>query len=220
MTIASEIQRLQNSKNGIRDSIQNKWVTVPSDAKLDTYYSYIDQITSWWDDILSYMSGILSINTNMIWVSSSDNVQDRYGDFSTKNWQYLLLIKPYEYNDYSSSSNSHINTMCYCTALAKWWTSTIESDLLLYQGGWYTSTRLMYYYVFSNGAKFYGATWEYRDSYWCTTVQFNWSSRSRVQESWDGNTPSDTGGDMNLFSSSFIWTTSWRWEFYIKWIPV
>ena len=44
MTIASEIQRLQDAKACIRDSIQNKDVTVPAEATLDEYPWYIAQI--------------------------------------------------------------------------------------------------------------------------------------------------------------------------------
>ena len=46
MTIASEITRLQNAKSSIRTAIQSKWVSVPTSAKLDSYYTYINQIKS------------------------------------------------------------------------------------------------------------------------------------------------------------------------------
>ena len=50
MTIASEITRLQWAKSDIKTSIENKGVTVPSDAKLDDYSGYVDQIQQgdWW----------------------------------------------------------------------------------------------------------------------------------------------------------------------------
>ncbi len=44
MSIATEITRLQNAKASIKGSIEAKGVTVPSNAKLDTYSSYVDQI--------------------------------------------------------------------------------------------------------------------------------------------------------------------------------
>lgn len=46
-TIATEISRIQSAKAWIKTSIEWKWVSVPSDAKIDAYPSYIDQI-SWW----------------------------------------------------------------------------------------------------------------------------------------------------------------------------
>lgn len=44
MSIADEITRLQTAKADIKDSIEAKGVTVPSNASIDTYYDYIDQI--------------------------------------------------------------------------------------------------------------------------------------------------------------------------------
>ena len=46
MSIASEIERLQGAKAEIKTSIENKGVTVSSDAKLDDYSDYIDSIAS------------------------------------------------------------------------------------------------------------------------------------------------------------------------------
>lgn len=46
MSIASEITRLQTAKADIKDAIEVKGVTVPSNASIDTYYDYIDQIPS------------------------------------------------------------------------------------------------------------------------------------------------------------------------------
>lgn len=45
MSVASEIQRLQTAKADIKTAIENKGVTVPSSAKLDTYDDYIDSIS-------------------------------------------------------------------------------------------------------------------------------------------------------------------------------
>lgn len=44
MTIASEIERLQEAKADIKSSIEWKWVSVPSSAKLDEYPELINQI--------------------------------------------------------------------------------------------------------------------------------------------------------------------------------
>ena len=45
MSIASEITRLQNAKADIKSSIEAKGVSVPSSAKIDTYDTYIEQIS-------------------------------------------------------------------------------------------------------------------------------------------------------------------------------
>lgn len=44
MSIASEITRLQNAKADIKTAIEAKGVTVPSNAKLDDYDTYVGQI--------------------------------------------------------------------------------------------------------------------------------------------------------------------------------
>lgn len=45
MSIATEITRLQNAKSSIKQSIENKGVSVPSDETLSNYNTYIDNIT-------------------------------------------------------------------------------------------------------------------------------------------------------------------------------
>lgn len=44
MAISDQISRLQSSKSSIKSSIEGKGVSVPADAKLDVYNTYIDQI--------------------------------------------------------------------------------------------------------------------------------------------------------------------------------
>ena len=44
MSIANEITRLQTAKADLKTAIENKGVTVPSSAKLDSYSSYVDSI--------------------------------------------------------------------------------------------------------------------------------------------------------------------------------
>lgn len=45
MSIASEITRLQQAKADIKTAIENKGVTIPSDATIDVYDDYIDSIS-------------------------------------------------------------------------------------------------------------------------------------------------------------------------------
>lgn len=44
MSVASEITRLQNAKASLKASIENKGVTVPSNATIDSYDDYVDSI--------------------------------------------------------------------------------------------------------------------------------------------------------------------------------
>lgn len=51
MTIASDLTRIKDAKVAIRQAIIDKGVEVPETEKLDTYYSYIDQISDSGSDI-------------------------------------------------------------------------------------------------------------------------------------------------------------------------
>lgn len=44
MSISLEIQRLQQSKDDLKNSIQSKGVQIPSNEKINNYYQYINQI--------------------------------------------------------------------------------------------------------------------------------------------------------------------------------
>jgi hypothetical protein len=45
MSVATEITRIQNAKVSIKSSIENKGVSVPSSALIDTYSTFIDAIS-------------------------------------------------------------------------------------------------------------------------------------------------------------------------------
>ena len=57
MSIATEISRLQTAKANIKTAIENKGVTVPSNALLDTYNTYIAQISGGGSTGLEYETG-------------------------------------------------------------------------------------------------------------------------------------------------------------------
>lgn len=225
MTIASEITRIQNAKASIKASIENKGVTVPNTEKLDGYYSYIDQISWWDDDIISYMSGILSINSGLISISSSDTVRNQYRDYDYKNDNYLFLIKPYLYEDYSSSWHSYNKTTFSCIALPKWWSSINENSFVGYNAWWYESSYIDYYGFYKEWNvvhfTFYGESYEYsyNKTYWKVDITFNNGTWGSVQSSWDWTTPSITWGDMNLFNATLVWSLSGGSSFYVQWKP-
>lgn len=71
MSIATEIQRLESAKSGIKTAIENQGVTVPSNALISTYPNYIAQISGGgttsdpyydfvYDAKMAYNTGLLS----------------------------------------------------------------------------------------------------------------------------------------------------------------
>lgn len=63
MTIASEITRLQTAKSTARTSIINKWVSVPVEASVEDYHTYIDLIQQWDGGVLTWW---LKLYNNLI----------------------------------------------------------------------------------------------------------------------------------------------------------
>lgn len=57
MSVATEITRLQNAKASIKTSIENKGVSVPSSALIDTYSTFIDAISGGGGGGLEYETG-------------------------------------------------------------------------------------------------------------------------------------------------------------------
>lgn len=106
MTVASEITRLQWAKASAKASIENKWVTVPANATVDTYHNYIDQIQQWWA-ILSW----LKLYNNC--VSNIDDTPQIMGlvSFEKNGVYYWCCISSLE--AYSSSGNSTYNYALY-----------------------------------------------------------------------------------------------------------
>lgn len=45
MSVATEITRIENAKSDLKTAIENKGVSVPNDALLDTYATYVSQIS-------------------------------------------------------------------------------------------------------------------------------------------------------------------------------
>ena len=95
MSIASEIQRLQQAKSGIKSAIESKWVTVPSDLKLQGYTDCINCIQQWgqiWD--IPFFIGVWSATWNKWsrWLRSLSTCQI---------WNYIFFA--YTENWYCSS---------------------------------------------------------------------------------------------------------------------
>lgn len=76
MSIASEITRLQTAKADIKTAIEAKGVTVPSNAKIDTYDTYVSQISTSTDDSFKKLLDRSITSSDINW----SNV-NRIGDY-------------------------------------------------------------------------------------------------------------------------------------------
>lgn len=112
MTIASEITRLQWAKADIKTAIENKWVAVPANAKLDTYNTYINQIKWWW------AVGIIWNKVIRCWTFVVGDYQTVWGMASQPvsyiSWDYLFLLT--SFNRRRNDGGEHQITM-----LTVWW---------------------------------------------------------------------------------------------------
>ena len=106
MSIASEIQRLQTAKTNIKTSIENKGVTVPSSALLDTYSTYIDQISGGGEVLQDVWEGVNFLDydgtTVEVWKSTEVASKTSLPDYPTHDgltysgWNWTLqALKDY-----------------------------------------------------------------------------------------------------------------------------
>lgn len=65
MSIAKHIQRLQTAKADIKTAIENKGVTVPTNATIDAYPTYVSQITSGGDGYKEVMKKLIQRESYM-----------------------------------------------------------------------------------------------------------------------------------------------------------
>lgn len=77
MDITSEIVRLQTAKANIKSAIEDKGVVIPSDAKLDTYDTYIDQIQTGGNNASTITITLPSYNAGTVYYTDSN------GDINT-----------------------------------------------------------------------------------------------------------------------------------------
>lgn len=156
MTIASEITRLQWAKTDIKSSIEWKWVSVPSDAKLDTYNTYIDQIKAWiwWLEVfipetLTILNAIRNTNASpwmresiYDWFSSEEDVYYHYfwyrdDDDTAEDWYKIWAISKTAWNDlqfhtwFASYRNGNYNsyTRVVSKRMKKSWNDVMVSVL-------------------------------------------------------------------------------------------
>ena len=145
MTIASEIARLQQAKACMKSSIESKWVTVPSDLKLQWYSDCINCIQQWWSiwDIPFFTS---------TWSSSWNSWTRWLRDFAVCNvWDYVFFS--FVENWYCSSWDAMTANVWY---YKKWnkdlWKSSQRDIINMckndYSCTWYTAIKVCWNCVY------------------------------------------------------------------------
>lgn len=194
MTIASEISRLQTAKANIKSSIEWKWVTVPSSAKLDSYDDYINQIEQiditkiyydysamqwpcpeWFHvPMSSEWESIISIWSN-IWAFEYDSNNNLYNNLC----QYLKL--PLCWFIYTNANFRQQSTVAYYLSCSKVSSTSSWCPCLFAARSWYTSATYKYWWRMINSASWYWYSVrpfknEYISPDNTRTVLYNWSS--------------------------------------------
>ena len=154
MTIASEIERLQEAKADIKASIEWKWVSVPSSAKLDSYDTYIDQIkTSSWiwtftgSMALRYIAWWGENNAWSNWWCASIIYKDYMfiatlynssGSRSDVLYVIFMAVSPWA-QDWSYVYNSNITSGSNRYYFVDYWITTTDNSItiVLQHNGWY-----------------------------------------------------------------------------------
>lgn len=99
-TIADNLSRIQSAKADIKTAIEAKGVTVPSSATIDTYSTYVSQISGGGggmteDDELLLSTALTDLNDRKIDASDVKANYQKKGDYATKNY-VTTALEPYE----------------------------------------------------------------------------------------------------------------------------
>lgn len=84
MSINTEIERLNNAKNSIRNAIENKGVTVPQEEKISGFASYIGNIPTGKVDSVNGMNGDVVLTKEDIGLGNVPNVDSQDAGNITK----------------------------------------------------------------------------------------------------------------------------------------
>lgn len=124
MTVASEITRLQWAKASARTSIINKWVNVPANVTVDTYHTYIDQISTWVPQD-KYEIALSAWAWTIIWYPIEDVQNSRWAtspnSYFCNVWNYIFMI--WEFGEGTGTTPAYFNWKMGIYYKAKWETT-------------------------------------------------------------------------------------------------
>ena len=118
MTIASEISRLQNDKEAMRQAIIEKWVDVAASVSFDDYAACINAIKS---------GSAHWLNVLVVWWGGGGNYQSWW-------WGWAVVCRTFLWK--CSSINVYI--WCWGNTYCNWGTSCIcNAEIRITAGGWF-----------------------------------------------------------------------------------
>lgn len=91
MTVASEIERLQTAKADMKLALENKWVIVSANAKIDSYAALINSIESSSEQVAELEEELAEANKRA-------NINIHYWSWTNYNWDWN--ITGWYWNDY------------------------------------------------------------------------------------------------------------------------
>lgn len=174
MTIASEIERLQTAKADIKASIEWKWVSVPSGAKLDTYDTYIDQIAT-----TSINDIFVPTSFSMIdWIHNTDSspyiLDQMWDNFKADNSAY------YRYFWLRDDDTTAYSKFRICVWTKTPWndpttarTDRIANDRLWWWRRWWRMKKSWNDIIFSALYYVSGSSYNVNDNYYCVNATNN-----------------------------------------------
>lgn len=154
MTIASEIERLQEAKATARTSIINKGVNVPTSASVEDYHTYIDQIKTssgiwtftgsmalryiaWWGENNAWSNWWCAsiIYKDYMFIATLYNSS---GSRSDVLYALFMAVSPWS-QDWSYVYNSNITSGSNRYYFVDYWITTTDNSItiVLQHNGWY-----------------------------------------------------------------------------------
>lgn len=208
MTVASEITRLQNAKASIRSSIQEKWVTVPSSAKLDTYSWYIDQIQTWWAAGI-VGNKVVRAGTYAVWRYQTISTEVIWLSYVT--WDYMFL--PSLFKRWRDDNWTLIVSMC--VVYTPTWVDYVQSSREDSDStsSWHPDKRLAWVKISESGniVTFETTYWRYGNEYFPE----NW--KYYYHATWTFNKSTNTFGNWTLYVTQQTTEEPERWFEWLVW---
>lgn len=197
MTITSEITRLQNAKSNIITAIENKWVWVPSSAKLDWLNTYINNIQN--KDPVSDIFIPKSFTVNdAIYNTNWCRMWDQWLDIVTADWNTY-----YHFFEFEPWTSSWYNHCLYYVKKSKW------EDMVVWSVAWEV-------YESSSSSYMRWWLWWFRLKLWSNWTPICSMLLSQYYYPWTKQPNNRTWRCINYWNNEWVvnlWTQDVWWDY-------